>query len=62
MPTLKDAVIVLGVILGCCALISLGAFFAKQLSLGNLAKTSGIIAFIAIILYVIYVAFVIFSK
>ncbi len=62
MPTLKDAVIVLGIVLGCCVFVSLGAFLGKQLTLGRLAQISGIIALIAIILYVVYVAWVLFFK
>lgn len=62
MPTLKDAAIVLGIVLGCCIFLSLGAFLGKQLTLGKLAQTSGIIALIAIVLYVVYVVLILFTK
>jgi hypothetical protein len=61
MPTIKDAIIVLVIVLGCCVFISLGAFLEKKLTLGKLARISGIVALIAIILYVIYVAWVLFT-
>ena len=61
MPTLKDAIIVLVIVLGFCVFISVGAFLEKQLTLKRLAQIAGIVALIAIILYVIYVAWVIFT-
>ena len=61
MPTLKDAIIVLVIVLGCCVFISLGAFLGKHLTLRRLAQISGIVALIAIILYVVYVAWLLFT-
>lgn len=62
MPILKDAVIVLGIILGSCAFIALGAFLGKTLTLGKLVQTTGIIALSAIILYVIYISWMLLTK
>jgi hypothetical protein len=56
MPGLNIAVTILGVTLGCCLLLLLGAFYAKRTNLDSLLKSMGIIAIITIILYVIYVA------
>ena len=56
MPGLDTAVILLGLILGCCLMLSAGAYYAKKATFDSLLKSVGIIALIAIILYVIYVA------
>lgn len=61
MPTIKDAVTVLGIVLGCCILVSLGAYWGKKATLGKLVQAAGIIALIAIIIYVIYVAWYSFA-
>ena len=61
MPTLKEAILVLVIVLGCCIFIALGAFLGKQLTLMKLAQICGIVSLIAIVLYVIYVAWVLFT-
>lgn len=56
MPDLKAAVDVLGVVIACCILVSLGAFLGKRMSLGKLLKYLGIGALALIVIYVIYAA------
>jgi len=56
MPALKDVVIVLAIVLGCCIFIALGAFLGKKGNLGKLVRTSGIVAIAAIVIYTIYIS------
>ena len=53
---MKDAVTALGIILGCCIFVALGAYYGKKTTVGKVVQTSGIIALIAVVLYVIYTA------
>ncbi len=54
MPTMKDAVTILGIILGCCLFAALGAYYGKKTTVGKVVRISGIVALIAVVLYVIY--------
>jgi hypothetical protein len=56
MPDLKIAVAILGVVIVCCGLVSLGAYFGKRMSLGKLLRYLGVGALAVIIIYVIYAA------
>lgn len=56
MPDLKSAVSILGIIIFCCILLSLGAFWGKKVTVSKLVKAVGIVALVAIVVYVIYVA------
>ncbi len=56
MPALKDAVIVLAIVLGCCIFLALGAFLGKKDKLGKLVRYAGIIALVAIVAYTIYIS------
>jgi hypothetical protein len=56
MPALKDAVIVLAIVLGCCIFIALGAYLGQKGNLGKLVRTAGIIALAAIVIYTIYIS------
>jgi len=56
MPTMKEAVTVLGIVLGCCLFVSLGAYWGKRITVGKLVQAAGIVALIATILYVVYTA------
>ncbi len=56
MPDLISAVSILGIVIFCCILLSLGAFWGKKITVPKLAKGVGIVALVAIVLYVIYVA------
>jgi membrane protein DedA with SNARE-associated domain len=62
MPSLTTAVTILGVVIFCCLLISLGAFFGKRSTLSKLLKYIGFIALIAIVGSVIYIAWIAFSS
>jgi hypothetical protein len=44
MPAIRDAVIVLGIILGCCLFVALGAYLGKALTLTRLAKLAGAVS------------------
>jgi hypothetical protein len=54
MPAIRDAVIVLGIILGCCLFVALGAYLGKALTLTRLAKLAGAVSLIAIMSYTVY--------
>ncbi len=56
MPNLTIAVIVLGVIIACAILVTLGAYLGKRMQLVNLLKYIGFGALAVIVIYVIYVA------
>jgi hypothetical protein len=56
MPALKDAVIVLAIVLGCCIFIALGAFLGKKGNLGKLVRNAGIVALVALVAYTIYIS------
>jgi hypothetical protein len=56
MPALKDAVIVLAIILGCCIFLALGAFLGKKGNLGKLVRTAGMVALAAVVIYTIYIS------
>ena len=56
MPTMKEAVTVLGIILGCCIFVALGAYYGKKTSVGKVMQMAGVVTAIAIVLYVIYTA------
>ena len=58
MPALKDAVIVLAIVLGCCICLGLGAFLGKKGNLGELVRNAGITALVAIVVYTIFVSVV----
>lgn len=63
MPSLTFAVIVLGVIVGCCALLSLGAFLQRRKdNPTGIYKFAGFAALAAIIIYVIYTAVAVLTK
>jgi hypothetical protein len=53
---LSTAVIILGIVLGCCIFLSFGAYLAKKNTLDSLLKIVGYIALAAVIIYVVYVA------
>lgn len=56
MLGLDTAVMILGIVIGCCIFLSLGAYLAKKNSLYSVLKTTGFIALAVLIIYVIYVA------
>jgi hypothetical protein len=62
MPVLKDAVIILGIILGCCIFVALGAYMGKTLTLGKLNQMTGVIAIISIIIYTVYISWILLTK
>ncbi len=58
MPALKDAVIVLAIVLGCCIFMALGAFLGQKGNLSKLVRYAVIIALAAIVIYTIFVSVV----
>jgi hypothetical protein len=54
MSVVQEAVIVLGILLGCCLFLALGAFLGKALTLTRLAKLAGVVSLVAIISYTVY--------
>ncbi len=56
MPDLKIAVAILGAVIACGILVSLGAYLGKRMSLGKLLKYVGFGALAVIVVYVIYAA------
>jgi hypothetical protein len=53
---LNTAVIILGIVVGCCIFLSFGAYLAKRNTLDLLLKIVGYIALATVIIYVAYVA------
>lgn len=62
MPALKDAVIILGIIIACCVSLALGAYLGKRLTMGKLAQVTGYFALISIIVYTVYVSWISLAK
>jgi len=62
MPDLKTAVILLGIIVGACALLSLGGYFGKKVEVFRVIIGAGIVALAAIILFAIYSAWYLITK
>ena len=62
MPDLKTAIILVGIVLGCCVLLAAGAFVGKRVMVNNLLTFTGVVALIAIILYVIYAAWFLLTR
>jgi hypothetical protein len=62
MPDLKTAVIILGIIIGGCLLLSLGGYLGKKLEVFRVAIGAGIIALAAIIIFAIYSAWYLITK
>jgi multisubunit Na+/H+ antiporter MnhE subunit len=56
MTDLKTAVIILGIIVGCCLLLIVGGYFGKKLEVFRIVIGTGIIALIAIIVFAVYSA------
>ena len=56
MPDLKTAVIILGIIVGCCLSLLLGGYFGKKLEVFRVAIGAGIVALIVIVIFAIYSA------
>jgi hypothetical protein len=56
MPDLKTALIILGIILGCCLCMVAGGYFGKKLEVFRVVMFSGILALLAIVAFVIYSA------
>lgn len=56
MQDLKSAVILLGIIVGCCLLLVLGGYFGKKLEVFRVVIGAGIVALVAIIIFAIYSA------
>ena len=62
MPDMKTAVILLGVIIGACALLSLGGYFGKKVEVFRVVIGAGIVAIVAIIIFAIYSAWVLITN
>lgn len=62
MPDLRTAVIILGIIIGACALLSIGGYWGKKLEVYRVAIGAGIIALITIIIFVVYSAWYLLTK
>ncbi len=56
MPDLKTAVIILGIIVGCCLLLILGGYFGKKLEVFRVAVGAGVVALIVVVIFAIYSA------
>ncbi len=57
MPNAQSLATVLFIILGCCALLALGAFIGKKTDPGKLVTFAGVIALIAVVSYAVYAAY-----
>jgi multisubunit Na+/H+ antiporter MnhE subunit len=62
MPDMKTAVILLGVIVGACALLCLGGYFGKKVEVFRVVIGAGIVALIAIVIFAIYSAWYLITK
>jgi hypothetical protein len=62
MPDMKTALIILGIILGCCACMVIGGYFGKKLEVFRVVMFSGILALIAIVVFVVYSAVFLLSS
>lgn len=56
MTDLKIAVIILGIVVGCCLLLIFGGYFGKKLEVFRVVIGTGIVALIAIIIFAVYSA------
>jgi hypothetical protein len=56
MTLIKNAVMYLGITVGCCLLLMLGGYFAKKLEVYRIVIGAGIVALIAIVIFAIYSA------
>ena len=56
MLDLKTALTIMGIILGCMALLALGGFFGRKAEVFRVVITSGIIVLVALVIFVIYSA------
>jgi multisubunit Na+/H+ antiporter MnhE subunit len=62
MPDMKTAVILLGVIVGGCALLCLGGYFGKRVEVFRVLIAAGIIALVAIVIFALYSAWYLVTK
>ena len=56
MIDLKTALTIMGIILGCGALLALGGYFGKKAEVFRVTITCGIVVLVAIVIFVIYSA------
>jgi hypothetical protein len=57
----RTAIIILGVIAGCCALLALGGFLGKKVEVFRVVIACGVIIIVAFIVFLIYIAVVTIS-
>ncbi len=62
MPDMKTAVILLGAIVGACALLCLGGYFGKKVEVFRVIIGAGIVALVAIVIFAIYSAWYLITK
>jgi hypothetical protein len=54
----KTAITILGVVVGCCALLSLGGFLGRKVEVFRVVISCGIIVIVAFVVFLIYIAVV----
>lgn len=62
MPDLKTALVILGLILGCCICMAIGGYFGKKFEVFRVVMFSMIVAGAAIVIFVIYSAIFLLSS
>jgi hypothetical protein len=60
LSAVKDALLIVGVIVAACALMTVGGYFGKKAEVFRVVFTMGIVALLAIIVFLVYLAYLAF--
>jgi hypothetical protein len=60
VSAVKDALLIVGVIVAACALMTVGGYFGKKAEVFRVVFTMGIIVLVAIVVFLIYLAYLAF--